>query len=450
MTMNMRTILSMLFLSLLIAAVLPVTGCGKKQPAAPKPKLEITSVPSGAAVSMLGKERGRTPFKCSLPPSTYVIQLELPGYKTELVRTEIKQGADQKINVELNPVTASVMLTSVPSAAPVVFQGRKIGETPLIIRDLPYGEYSAELNKSGYTKRTVSWKMNEDGRPLLLKTDLASNVGTLKITSSPSGATVTLDGTVMGRTPFSGRIEEGRHNLEIAREGYVTLKQVVTVTRRQETVLKNLKLEIIPSTLKITPSPEGARVFVNDKQYSDTPMELKQLLPGVYRIRLEKEGFDPATREVTVTAGNELEVALSLDSNTGGVDLVTVPPHITVYLDGKMVGTTEPDPASPGMSKLLSLRNLSMGKHIVTVAHKRGRPEKRSYSFEIKKGEIKRLQNLTLWIPNAKLTLKSGLVRVGRLAATLKDEIMFEPEPGVKQSYKKAAISDIETLKVNE
>ena len=179
-------------------------------------------------------------------------------------------------------------------------------------------------------------------------------------------------------------------------------------------------------------------------------MELKQLLPGVYRIRLEKEGFDPATREVTVTAGNELEVALSLDSNTGGVDLVTVPPHITVYLDGKMVGTTEPDPASPGMSKLLSLRNLSMGKHIVTVAHKRGRPEKRSYSFEIKKGEIKRLQNLTLWIPNAKLTLKSGLVRVGRLAATLKDEIMFEPEPGVKQSYKKAAISDIETLKVNE
>ena len=430
MTMHTRTILSVPFLSLLIAAVLLCAGCGKKQTAAPKPKLEITSVPSGAAVSMLGKERGRTPFKCSLPPSTYVIQLELPGYKTELVRTEIKQGADQKINVELNPVTASVMLTSVPSAAPVVFQGKKIGETPLVIKDLPYGEYSAELNKSGYTKRTVSWKMNEDGRPLLIKTDLASNVGTLKITSSPSGATVTLDGTVMGRTPFSERIEEGRHNLEIAREGYVTLKQVVTVTRRQETVLKNLKLEIIPSTLKITSKPEGARVFVNDKQYSDTPMELRQLLPGVYRIRLEKEGYDPATREVTVTAGNELEVALSLDS--------------------KMVGTTEPDPANPGMSRLLSLRNLSMGKHVVTIAHKRGRPEKRSYSFEIKKGEVKRMPNLTLWIPNTKLTLKSGLVRVGRLASTLKDEIMFEPEPGVKQSYKKAAISDIETLKINE
>ena len=167
-------------------------------------------------------------------------------------------------------------------------------------------------------------------------------------------------------------------------------------------------------------------------------------------IRLEKDGYDPATRDVTVTAGNELEVALNLDSNTGGIDLVTVPSYITIYLDGKMVGTSEPDPANPGMSKLLSLRNLSMGKHVVTIAHKRARPEKRSFSVEIKKGEVKRLPNLTLWIPNVKLTLKSGLTRVGRLASNLKEEIMFEPEPGVKQSYKKAAISDIEYLKANE
>ena len=129
---------------------------------------------------------------------------------------------------------------------------------------------------------------------------------------------------------------------------------------------------------------------------------------------------------------------------------MTVPSYITIYLDGKMVGTSEPDPANPGMSKLLSLRNLSMGKHVVTIAHKRARPEKRSFSVEIKKGEVKRLPNLTLWIPNVKLTLKSGLTRVGRLASNLKEEIMFEPEPGVKQSYKKAAISDIEYLKANE
>ena len=445
---NMKKLFSVL--SVLSLAFFFAVGCLEKKAEVKKPKLDITSAPAGAMVSLLGKERGVTPFHCSLLPSTYIVKLEKPGYRAELIRVEIKQGTDRKIDAKLKPVTASVMLTSVPAAAPVIFQGKKIGETPLVIKDLPYGEYSAELAKSGYTKRTVSWKMNEDGRPVQVKTDLASNVGTLKITSNPAGATVTLNGTVMGRTPFSERIEEGKHNLEIARDGYVTLKQVVTVVRRQETSLKDVKLEIIPSTLKITSTPSGARVFVNDKQYSDTPMELRQLSPGVYKIRLEKDGYDPATRDVTVTAGNELEVALNLDSNTGGIDLVTVPCYITIYLDGKMVGTSEPDPANPGMSKLLSLRNLSMGKHVVTIAHKRARPEKRSFSVEIKKGEVKRLPNLTLWIPNVKLTLKSGLTRVGRLASNLKEEIMFEPEPGVKQSYKKAAISDIEYLKANE
>ena len=272
-------------LSVLSLAFFFAVGCLEKKAEVKKPKLDITSAPAGAMVSLLGKERGVTPFHCSLLPSTYIVKLEKPGYRAELIRVEIKQGTDRKIDAKLKPVTASVMLTSVPAAAPVIFQGKKIGETPLVIKDLPYGEYSAELAKSGYTKRTVSWKMNEDGRPVQVKTDLASNVGTLKITSNPAGATVTLNGTVMGRTPFSERIEEGKHNLEIARDGYVTLKQVVTVVRRQETSLKDVKLEIIPSTLKITSTPSGARVFVNDKQYSDTPMELRQLSPGVYKIR---------------------------------------------------------------------------------------------------------------------------------------------------------------------
>ena len=58
------------------------------------------------------------------------------------------------------------------------------------------------------------------------------------------------------------------------------------MVRRQETSLKDVKLEIIPSTLKITSTPSGARVFVNDKQYSDTPMELRQLSPGVYKKKM--------------------------------------------------------------------------------------------------------------------------------------------------------------------
>ena len=270
------------------------------------------------------------------------------------------------------------------------------------------------------------------------------------VTSGTSSASTPAHTTNMRNTPFTERLEEGKRKIRIEKSGYVPVDQLVTITRKQQTFLKDIALEIVPSTLKISSAPEGARVFVNGKQYADTPTELKQLLPGLYKIRLEKKGYDPATRDVTITPGNTFEVALNLDSNTGGIDLVTLPPHITIYLDGKMVGTTEPDSANPGISKVLSLRNLSMGKHIITAAHKRARPASKRYQVEIRKGEVKRIPNINLWIPNIRLTMKSGAVHVGRLAATLPESILFEPEPGVKQSYKKEAIAGMESLKPTE
>lgn len=449
-TFRLQSLLPALVIAGFFFALAVLTSaCGQQKPQPKKPSLTITTTPADASVFLLEKERGKTPFQCRLFPDTYIIRLEKKDYQTERIKVIVKPETDSKIEVALKPVTSSVLLTSVPAAAPVLFQGKKIGETPLVIKDLPAGSYSAELDKNGYSRRTVSWKI-ENERPLLIKTDLASNVGTLKITTKPEGASVTVDGTVMGNTPFTERLEEGKRKIRIEKSGYVPVDQLVTITRKQQTFLKDIALEIVPSTLKISSAPEGARVFVNGKQYADTPTELKQLLPGLYKIRLEKKGYDPATRDVTITPGNTFEVALNLDSNTGGIDLVTLPPHITIYLDGKMVGTTEPDSANPGISKVLSLRNLSMGKHIITAAHKRARPASKRYQVEIRKGEVKRIPNINLWIPNIRLTMKSGAVHVGRLAATLPESILFEPEPGVKQSYKKEAIAGMESLKPTE
>ena len=128
---NMKKLFSVL--SVLSLAFFFAVGCLEKKAEVKKPKLDITSAPAGATVSLLGKERGVTPFHCSLLPSTYIVKLEKPGYRAELIRVEIKQGTDRKIDAKLKPVTASVMLTSVPAAAPVIFQGKKIGETPLVI-----------------------------------------------------------------------------------------------------------------------------------------------------------------------------------------------------------------------------------------------------------------------------------------------------------------------------
>ncbi|HXX47523.1 MAG TPA: PEGA domain-containing protein [Myxococcota bacterium] len=52
-------------------------------------------------------------------------------------------------------------------------------------------------------------------------------------------------------------------------------------------------------TTRIVSDPPGARVFVDDALVGETPVTV-QLEKRTHRIRLEKDGFDPATRYISV------------------------------------------------------------------------------------------------------------------------------------------------------
>ena len=191
-------------------------------------------------------------------------------------------------------------------------------------------------------------------------------------------------------------------------------------------------------------------IFINKKNYGDTPFKISNLKPGSYSVRLEKTGYDPAVRKVNLPAGENLDLAFNLDSNTGGIDVATQPPGITLYLDGKLIGITEKDPDNRNISKVFPIRNLSMGSHSLTIAHKRARPEKKKITFTIRKGQLVRLTNLSLWIPNAVLTRNDGTRETGRIVQDLTSKYEFEPSPGVKFTIEKSTIKKVDYLPENE
>ena len=155
-------------------------------------------------------------------------------------------------------------------------------------------------------------------------------------------------------------------------------------------------------------------------------------------------------RKVNLPAGENLDLMFNLDSNTGGVDIVTQPPGITVYLDGRQVGITEKDSNHKNISKVLKIRNLSMGEHRITLAHKRARPEKKNFSFTVQKGKVARLTNLNLWIPNAVLVRTNGARETGRIIQDLPSKYEFEPSPGVKFTIEKSSVKKVEYLPESE
>jgi hypothetical protein len=92
------------------------------------------------------------------------------------------------------------------------------------------------------------------------QTELREYVGFLLVQSEPSGATVRVDGEVVGTTPFDRPlvVDIGRHQVDLAAEGYVLSSQDVVVAPL-ETVRVAATLEPVPDEpvdVAVTPRPD--------------------------------------------------------------------------------------------------------------------------------------------------------------------------------------------------
>ena len=435
-------------LILFLAVTLLFTGCERKKEDT-RAILRINSTPEGAAVTLLNQEQGKTPYGCRIRVGNYLVKLTRPGYYPVWKTVSLKPGEKAELNATLEPETASVLFETQPSGAAIHFNNKLLGETPFTLKNLPHGKYSALVKLAGYSPQTVTWEVS-DPRPRMIKTELVSNVGSISVESTPSAASVFLNGAPSGTTPYKTRLEQGKYTVKITKAGYTVYEQAVLVSREQVSYVK-AALEPLPGTLIIRTVPANAQIRINDRDYGTAPVNAANLPRGEYRITATAPGYDPAETTVNLPAGKTVERVLSLTSNTGGIDFVTYPPGITVYLDGRELGSTLVDKSNPDISEVFSVRDLKPGKHTLILAHKQARPNRKRITVTVEKGKIERLNTLQMWIANCTLKLKTGSVMHGRFVAEQgKDKVLFEPEPGITYTYKRSEIESITPLKREE
>lgn len=154
---------------------------------------------------------------------------------------------------------------------------------------------------------------------LLLWTDvpLAPAQTTLSITTTPTGATISLNGENIGLTPLPDypidtRGKDEGDFLEVRKEGFFPIDTTLYLEKGQLASLNFLldeDTETIGSTLfaavNITSVPDGAIVWISDNQVGRTPYTDPQMQPGPYDVRLEKEGYQSWRRDVSLEAGKE-------------------------------------------------------------------------------------------------------------------------------------------------
>jgi hypothetical protein len=97
-----------------------------------------------------------------------------------------------------------------------------------------------------------------------------------------------------------------------------------------------------PTTGSLTVSVDipGATVYLNGERLGEAPQQAGGLEPGSYRIRVEKEGFNPFEKEVRITAGEGSQVRATLEAIMALLRIDSDVPGASVFLDREYLGTT--------------------------------------------------------------------------------------------------------------
>ncbi|HSI87091.1 MAG TPA: protein kinase [Candidatus Methylacidiphilales bacterium] len=227
----------------------------------------------------------------------------------------------------------NITVETIPSGATVIIAGQDPQTTPAIFKDLKLGETEIRITRDGYEPTTRTLTVKEDETTRLQGLRLANLTGTLKLTSLISASSFEIKG-------IDGYVKTGTIPADIkdvpVGEATVTFSAPgapsQTMTARIDTG-KEVELlapfatmsavtnggNLAPATgapgtgtITLTSVPAGVNVLAGGKQIGVTPLTLKDQQPGEYTWEFAKPGFQNTSRTVTVVAGENPPVSVTV------------------------------------------------------------------------------------------------------------------------------------------
>ena len=209
-------------------------------------------------------------------------------------------------------VPGAVRVESQPAGATVTVDNQPRGVTPLEVPDLALGHHEVKVELKGYTPATQAVELVTETPRAELKLTLARVApapGVADILSTPLGATVKVDGAVVGRTPLIDfKLKPGPHRVEVSKDGYETWSQTAAAGGRKLFLDADLR-QVARATPPPTAAPEAVDV---NKVYAENEVDAPpKKLSGM-------SASYPSGRAPRLKAGDSVSVTLNYVVNETG------------------------------------------------------------------------------------------------------------------------------------
>lgn len=144
-----------------------------------------------------------------------------------------------------------------------------------------------------------------------------SGTGDLKITSTPDGAALQIDGRgdPSMTTPYTAlRLAPGPHDITFIKSGYLDDKKVTSVTAGNTGFVSATlqKAPVATSQVTFNSDPGGAEIWVDGKSIGRVTPSQAVVVAGQHQIVLRKPGYEDSSNPVSLVAGQPFSLSNNL------------------------------------------------------------------------------------------------------------------------------------------
>jgi len=337
----------------------------------------IDSDPQLASVAIDGTlDVCTTPCMQSLTVGAHEFVFTLDGYETETVNKDVSDVNNSVFATltELPPEEVLVSIDSEPQGASVAIDGTSGVCTTPCDQYLTVGMHEFVLTLDGYEVETVNEDVSDTNNSIFVTLTEIVETFPVTISSSPMGASVSIDGTPdVCTTPCSEQLAAGSHEFVFMLDGYQpeTVNEDISATNTSVYVA----LTVLPPdevVVSIDSAPQGASVAIDG-------------IPGVCTTPCSQSLTVGLHEFVFTLAGYEVETVnedISVSNDTVSVTLTELPPEeVLVSIDSAPQGAAVAIDGTPDVCTTPCSQSLTVGLHefVFTLA---------GYEEEILNGNI--------------------------------------------------------------
>ena len=361
-------------------------------------------------------------------PGHYRYTVSATGYIAQSGEVEVSGDSNSRHAVNLEKLPGHLRVVTDPEgvAVRILVNGTEVDSERGLAQNISAGRKRITIESERYLPFSKEVEIEGLDNTQIFKANLRPAWANVHITSSPAGATVSVEGQVLGTTPLTTELIQGDRLVEISLPDHKTAELTVPVTAGVDQTLQTVDLNAADGLLRIVSSPQGASITVDGEYRGQTPMDLALSPNKQHELRFFKDGYRSVERSIDVRPGDTQELNVMLSAVFGKVSITSSPEDAQVFIDGTLAGVAGQTFTLPTRSHTIIVRKEGYEDYQTTIVP--SAKLEQSVRAVLLTGEQARWSNvpaeithgaggkMLLMRPNAQFTMGSSRREQGRRA----------------------------------